>query len=335
MKRILSAFLSAVLLVTLIPISVFATSSGTTTLKQKETSLESKYGISITYSTSGGKAIINQNTLNTLDKALATVTPAAIKQISSYYQKRTGNKLTISFVRPQNSSTAELGSFSSSKALIKLYIPASSSSMASTGESPVRIIHEIAHAIYVMYTNKYGESSIKSQWTKLNGKYSYKASNIKQNPSSNIFVSAYAATSFQEDIAEMIGHGFIRYNAGQGFYQGGANTTLRKKAALVEKILSSTLNNSSTVIKNYRRGYTAAKTVKYKGMTLSGETLIYSGYTQPLNMLNSIVKSLGYTKKKAQWVKSIGMWYVETTSGQKIMVSPYRYWFKLNKNFSL
>lgn len=345
MKRFLTVLMALTMAICITPLTAFAAESvaeKNAAIARKEAEIEAKYGINIEYPTdSNGLAIVTQNSLITLDDSLNNVTAGVVRQVSSYYAEKNGKKLTFSYVRdPSYGSGNEvvLAGFDSERSLIELYIPRSNTGTLATGENPITIVHEFGHAFHFMYTDKYGMDKMRSEWTAYNGGAAYKPANIVDNPNTKVFVTGYAATMFEEDVAETFAHVFVRNQAGQGFSNlltsNGAQTGLGKKVAYVEKMLTAYLQDTATAVANYRRIYSTPVSVNYQGMRLSGEHLQFMGYPQPRYVLGGTLSGLGRERSEAIWMRSIGGWYVKDTAGDELIIFPGGWWAEVGPNFT-
>lgn len=349
MQRFLTGFL-AVLLALCMPFSAAAAEKLTpeqtsAQVEQKAVELEKKYDIRIGYpSDRDGLAKIPVSTLETLDMALENVTPGLVRQVSEYYRQKNGARLSINYVQRTDNLVessegieATLGAFDNTRSLIEMYLPGGSSPVVMTGEAPIQIVHEFGHALHFLYTDQYGFDKMKKEWSAFNQGESYDRQNIMQNPNDKVFVSGYAATMFEEDVAETIGHVFARAKAGQGLKSkltsGGKQTGLGKKVAYVEKMLSAYLTDTKDAVANYRRIYKTATSVTYQNMQFSGEYLQFAGYAQPRYILNGTLSRLGKEKSRAVWIRSIGGWYVREPDGEELIVFPGYVWTKVPTGF--
>lgn len=346
MKRMLAWVLASLAALTVIPISAFAADPS---VAERAAEIEKKYGIAIEYPTgSDGNPVIGNNNLDTLDMALENVTPAAVKEISQYYRDKNGKRLTISYVTADTydyagsdnfarGNIALFGEFDDKTSLIRLHIPRSNSSTLASGDAPIAIVHELGHALHVMYTDRYGEAQMEREWLALNESARYDEDNVMQNPNDKLFVSGRAATEYVEDVAETIAHVFVRNQAGQGFKNrlssGEKQTGLGKKVAYIEQMLSGCLKENASALENYRKIYSTPTSVAYQSLKLSGDYLQYAGYPQPKYVLNGNLRELGVEKSKAAWILPIGGWYVEGTKGERIIVFPGGDWLDVPADF--
>lgn len=338
--------LIAMMTCALCPLTVSATAAApeqtNALVWQQALELEEAYGIDIQYPADlEGNALITQSNLDTLNMALATITPQAVREVSDYYRRKNGRPITFSYVLSDRNYSANsivvLAGFDNTTSLIELYIPSSRASAIASGDAPINIIHEFGHAIHLMYTDRYGFDRMKQEWLTYNNGIGYDPIYIMENPNDKVFVSGYAATSFAEDVAEVIGHTFIRNQTGQGFankmVSGGQNTGLGNKVVYVENMLAACLQNSSGALQNYRKAYTASSTLNYQGMNYSGEYLQYAGYPQPRYVLGGTLRVLNKQRDTAYWLQDLGGWYVQETSGKEIIVFPGGVWSDVSRSF--
>lgn len=294
--------------------------------------IEHRYGIRIRYDVDfNGSASIGTGALQTLDLLLGYLTPGVIRELSSYWEQRTGNLLTFSFVYSpfqRNMRGGEvLGSFSPSTGTIELYIPSFSENVFISGESPLTIMHELGHAFHFMIADFYGEDELYARWTALNGGIQY-TGRQETDFDSNTFVSSYSMISYKEDFAETFAHAFVRRNAGQGFTdqlraQGGGLTNLGQKVQLIEQFLPIYFQSDTTqMVANYRRVWTAPTSINFYGMRIAGYYTQYIGFTHPRFVLRSLVGMLDIEMENYRWMPQIGGWVISSTAGQHYAVFP-------------
>lgn len=346
MKRILLLVMTAFLVLQM-PFAAMAADEQTieqsnAAIAEKAAELEGKYGVGIVYKTNNnGQATITMNSLDTLDRALENVTPVVVKQVSSYYKKVNGQRITFSYVRSSSNLTgsaeAVLAGFDNTTSLIELYIPGSSADVIATGENPISIVHEFGHAFHFMCADLYGSAKLKTDWMQFNGKIDYHPLNIQENPNSRVFVTGYAATMYEEDVAETFAHAFVRNQAGLGFKNklstDGKQTALGKKVAFVENLIATYVNEPEQALENYRQIYTTATAINYQGMRFSGDYLQYMGYPQPRYILSGTLSSLEKNKDQAIWLRVIGGWYVREKNGNEIIIFPGGSWCEVSSEF--
>jgi len=303
-------------------------------VEARRTGIEQRYGIRIRYDVDpNGAASIGTGALATLDTVLGYLTPDAVRQLSDYWEARTGNRLTFAFVyspfQHRNSvATGEvLGSFNPRAALIELYIPAFDANVFISGESPLTIMHEVGHAVHLMMISLHGEERLHREWTALNRSAQYvgRAANVRHDPS--VFVSSIAAVSYEEDFAETFAHAFVRRNAGQGFSHqlrtaGGGLTPLGRKVNFLEELLALHFGGNQQMLANYRRVWTAPIVLEHSGLRLSGDYLQYIGFTHPRFVLRSLVSMLDIEMESYEWVSPIGGWIITDTAGVRYTIFP-------------
>ena len=346
MKRISAAVLSLAVIVTLFAQNVFAAEltveQTNMQIAEMRDELEEKYYIDIDYKiASNGRATVTLNSLTTLDKALNEATPELVRQVSNYYNGLNGRRLRFSYVKSSavinERDETVLAGFDDTRSLIELYLPSSNDAAMITGESPINILHEFAHAAHIMFMQHYGEKRMREEWTSFNAGQRYDAENIVKNPDDKIFVSGYAATSFHEDVAETLAHALVRNRNGQGMsaklYSNGQWTGLGKKVRYIESMLEKGFANTAQVLKNYKRVYEATGAVTYQNMRFSGDYLQYIGYPQPRYVLNGTLNRLNKKLESAIWMTDLGGWYVRERGGNEIIVFPGGVWCETPGSF--
>lgn len=354
MKQTLSALLLAVVLALGLHMTVWAeeTPAGDASvnataeetasneeLEAKRLQLERAYSIRIAYELDpSGTASIGTGALDILDQTLGWITPQVVSQVSAYYRETVGNRLTISFVyspyQKMGYAFDVLGSFDDDIGVIELYVPAYGRDVAMTGEAPLTVAHEFAHAFHGMARQKYGGEKLEAQWLALNGGQEYRG---MYGPAvaydSTAFITSYSTTSYEEDFAEVFSHAFVRHRDGMGMgpqlEQNGEETALGEKLALVEMLITKLISDSDQAVENLSRCRTADTYLDYQGVRLQGEELQFMGFSYPRYILRSILHDMGLEEEESQWVSRIGGWQVTGTEGDTYLVFPGGEWHRM------
>lgn len=294
-------------------------------------SLEKKYGISITYPiTSNGYAGISLNNLSTLDMSFSNVTPSVIKQISAYYKTINGRQLTIEYALSGTTVSKNggvmLAAFEVDTSIILVLLPSRAGDAIISGENPIAIVHELGHAFHLMVMDKYGKSDLESKWIKFNNGIAYDPNADFASPNKRVFISGYAATSYEEDFADTFASVFVRNKAGQGFktylQKDGETTGLGKKVNFIGELIPKYFKDSDEALDNYNRIYKTATSMTFEDCKFSGEYLQYIGYPQPKNVLKGIQNGLKITSEQSTWIRKLGAWRVITDKGKEYFLFP-------------
>lgn len=325
MRRILSMFTAILMAVTILPHSIFASTAST--VSEMAADLEAKYSIEIVCQTN----LVTTRNLEILDQTLENFTPSVIRELSEYYLASNGIPLTVVYRNQdraaQNSNKIDLGTFSYLSSEVNFIL----SNNAVTGDQPITIAHEFGHAIHYMYMDQYGRKKMEQEWAVYNNGHAYAASHIQKNPDARTFISGYAATEFEEDVAETIGHAMVRYQSGQGFTQllskDGAPTNLGKKLTYVEKMFQSTFKNATAILQNLSRTYSAETNYTYQSMKFSGDYMQYAHYPQPKSLLSGILRNIPVEMEKGIWLQEMGAWYVYTKDADHLIIFPEGFWY--------
>lgn len=326
MRKAVAAALALCLLLTL-PVQALAAVDD---LEGKRQKLEQAYGIQIRYDLDkDDKAIITVNDLNTLDRALGCLTADLVRQVSAHYEATMGKKLVYSFTRSQidtgDPSLIVLGHFEEKTAIISLCIPGAKGAVA-TGNSPLTILHEFAHAYHAMAAKKHGADRMEKEWTALNGSVSNNEGYMVYPYNKLVFISSYAASNYKEDFAETFAHAFGRGREGQGFYHrlatGGKKTALGKKVDYLQTLLPQYLSGSGAAVSNLGKIYDTPVFLHYQGVKLSGEELQFIGFSAPRHVLKGITAAHGFKAEASQWIPEIGGWQVLSDKGDAYLAFP-------------
>lgn len=331
MKRIGIAVMALLLLIFCAVPCFAAQQQQNANVDERILQLEQKYGIEITYETDkDGSACIGTGALATLDYALDSVTPTVVKQVSNYYEKKNGSKLIYSFMytpyHKVGSMVEMLGHFDKDKSIIELYLPSSSKGTFTTGENPITIVHEFAHAFYEMFCDSYGVEKMKKEWTALNRDVKYNEGYLAYAFNRVTFISSYAATSVEEDFADTFAHAFVRHKDGQGLSHrlltGDQKTALGDKVDYIDSMLPKYLANTDLARSNLRRIFDVDVFLYYQEIRLSGEKLQFMGCSYPRYVLNGILSTMKIKAKNREWLSDIGGWQVSDNAGKCYLIFP-------------
>ena len=296
--------------------------------------IEQRFGIHIRYDVDhDGAASIGTGALHTLDTVLGYLTPGVVRELSDYWEKRNGRRITVSFVYSPFQIHAAviggevLGSFNPGNSVIELYIPSFGENVFISGESPLTILHEFGHAFHFMAMDLFGEEELQTQWEALNNGIPYTSNIDSEEYDSFTFVSVYSLFSYEEDFAEVFAHAFVRHKAGQGFSNyltlpGGGLSPLGRKVNLIERLLPLYFSQPEQMVANFRRVWSAPTYLEHSGMRLSGAHTQYIGFSHPRFVLASLVGKLGVEMESNVWVSEIGGWIVTDFDGQRYAIFP-------------
>jgi hypothetical protein len=343
MKRILCLFLIVIVIASVFPTAVFADESLNQAVAAKVGQLEEIYGISVAYPlTKSGSSAIALNSLEIMEGALATVTPSVVRQVSAYYYEKLGHRLTFEYSLTSKglnatSESIAVAGFQPATGSIYLFLPTSSAYTVMTGDNPISIVHEFGHALHYMIMDSYGEEKLRSEWVAMNQGVPYTSVFKETSPDDRTFITSYAATKYEEDFAEVLGHCFIRNKAGQGFTGqlsvGGARTSLGQKVAYMDALLARYFPNDAQMLANFRKTLNAPTRLTYQGMNFNGSHLQFIGYPQPRYVLDGCLNVLEKERESAIWIREIGGWYVCEPNGNELLIFPTLLWANLPDSF--
>jgi hypothetical protein len=338
MKRFIALLLTLLICLALtVPAFAAEDSSGYGgSILDMDAELEQKYGVSIVYpSRTDGSPAITMNNLETLNRAFSNLGGAMVREVSRYYERRGGSKLRIEYVFSGNSYEVQGGvlmaAFEHPYARITVYLPRASGQAIISGENPIALVHEFGHAFHIMCHELRGPDGggMRSDWLKINEGHVYDPALSFYNPDEDVFVSGYAASSFEEDFAETFGHAFARNTAGTGFserlVENGFMTPLGQKIEYIRAMLETHISNHVEAVQNFDRVYNTEKSYEFEGNRFSGEYLQYMGYPQPRNILGGILNQLRLVSEGATWVRRLGAWRVNS-GGRQYFIFPGGTW---------
>lgn len=331
MKKICVAAMALMLLMFCAALCFAAEQPQNNQVDEQILQLEQKYDIRITYEVDENRAAcIGTGSLTTLDVALDSVTPTVVKQVSDYYEKKNGSKLKYSFVytpfHKAGSMVELLGRFDEKTSIIEIYLPTSSKGTFTTGENPITIVHEFAHAFYQMFCDSYGVEKLNKEWIALNKGVKYNEGYLAYAYNKVTFISSYAATSVEEDFADTFAHAFVRHKDGQGFSHrlltGDQKTALGEKVDYIESMLPKYLASTELARANLRRIHQTEVFLYYQGIRLSGEKLQFIGCSYPRYVLNGILSTMKIKAKNTEWLPDIGGWQVSDNAEKYYLIFP-------------
>ncbi len=301
--------------------------------------LEEKYGITILYPTitwenSQQLATIVPETLRTLDEALSLVTSRLVRKVSSYYYDLNGRRLTFEYVNADmrgpysdtNQQEVQVGGFHRNTSRVRLYIPALEEQGVATGDNPLTIIHEFAHAFHFMLTDRYGYTAMEKRWLELMEGDSFAPEHVNDR----VFVTEYASTGYDEDFAETFAHAFICNRAGLGIShrlsrregKSTVTTSLGKKVAYIERMLRVAMPDNLEMLDNFRMVYSTPVSASAAGLRLSGLHLLFINMPEPRTIPLTFLKSLYVNERNTVWFPSLGGWYCKDSFGNHLMLFP-------------
>lgn len=301
--------------------------------------LEDVYGITILYPTMTAEdsrqlATIFPETLRTLDQALATVTPGLVRKVSAYYYNLNGRRLTFEYVNAdmrgpygeKHQPEVQVGGFHRYTSRVRLYIPDLEEQGIATGDNPLTIVHEFAHAFHYMLTDRYGYVSMEKRWLELMEGHSFAPETVDQT----VFITQYASTTYDEDFAETFAHAFVCNRPGLGisnrlYWQEGTNTKttpLGEKVAYIERMLRITMPNNLEMLDHYRLVYSTSVSTGAAGLRLSGPHLLFINMPEPRLIPLTLLNNLHVNEKHTVWFPSLGGWYCKDQNGSHLVLFP-------------
>ncbi len=301
--------------------------------------LEEKYGITILYPTmtwedSRQLATIVPETLRTLDEALSSVTSRLVRKVSCYYYDLNGRRLTFEYVNADmrgpysdtHQEEVQVGSFFRHTSRVQLYIPDMQEQGVATGDNPLTIIHEFAHAFHFMLTDRYGYTAMERRWLELMEGNSFAPEYVDDR----VFITEYASTEYDEDFAETFAHAFVCNRAGLGIShrlsrkegKGTVTTSLGKKVAYIERMLRISMPDNLEMLDNFRLVYSTPVSASAAGLRLSGLHLLFINMPEPRTIPLTFLKSLYVSERNTVWFPSLGGWYCKDSFGNHLMLFP-------------
>ena len=294
--------------------------------------MEALYNVDITYPIRGsGYAAIGAPTLRTLDESLKFITPEMVREISNFYVFKRVGRLEIAFEYPPMSTSetnSALAAFNAAQGKLRIFIPASNGSMIISGNNPTAIVHEMGHALHYMLEGRVGgAATLQQMWERVaTSRYDYSKQNTV-NPNELYFATSYASTDYSEDFAETFALAFTSNRAGLGVSHrfkdnNGKDTVLAQKLAFISNIIETHVTNNKQALANIELIYTTPRQIMYNDYKFSGAELRYIGFSEPNGVYMAIENHLEITTKQSKWIREIGAWWIESSTGKQLYAFP-------------
>jgi hypothetical protein len=198
--------------------------------------------------------------------------------------------------------------------------------MLITGTNPTAIVHEMGHAFHEYVQYRYGSDDLKATWSGLSMPYRFSGRNA-ENPDPTIFATLYASSSYYEDFAETFAQAFTANRPGLGISEyltgpDGKRTKLGSKMRWMERFVTDYIENHEAAVGTMQLIYSTPRKLEYNGLSLSGNSLQYIGFSEPNAVYAAVIKHLGVTAEASKWISEIGGWYIKSTEGDEYYAFP-------------
>ena len=213
-------------------------SSDTVKTEDIKSNLEKMYGINIVIPEYENSDFLD--CIQVLERSLNKFPENIIKEITDYYRK---NGIATNVIIDKTENLKDLFSDARIEDTTNIYIRALESSLYSDtcfvpGEA---VIHEIGYFIsnYLFETYDFGQ--LKTEFEKLNKGYKY---GTWSSEHSNIFVSKHSATSFEDEISDLIWYAEAHPSVLRNI-KGGDTAIIHKKIKLLASVLEQNFESIS------------------------------------------------------------------------------------------
>ncbi|MCL2056748.1 MAG: hypothetical protein FWH02_05975 [Oscillospiraceae bacterium] len=292
----------------------------------KAAQMEQKYGVTIKYPGPNPNYVgIGPGTLNTMDSSLDKIGPALVKRLSAWSREYTGRRLVLDFTfRPSFDHIAEnaLAGYTPELSLMEFVVPTPGSNSFISGCTPIAITHEFGHLFYEFIVNAHRGENLRQNWSRLNGQ-GYSGRFVMST-----HASSYAAVTLEEDFAETFAFALIMTRPGLSMSarmlnsQGG-DTRLGLKVKYLETLIRKYTPEAADTLENIAKSRNVKSSAVWNGMSFSGTSLEFMGYTAPHNVIKPLLRYLGITAAKTPlWEPEIGGWDVAASGGRRYLVFP-------------
>lgn len=192
-------------------------------LKEKKAQLEQRFGVKIREE-DGRTPAVRLYCLYELEKAMAVI-PAPLHQAVLGKLAAQGRTLTVSLTQGDPNSP-EMGSYTANTNTIALH-----------SIDGVTYAHEYGHMLHIALLERaYGKDGLRARWTALNQGAGYSGEANKE-----IFLDAYSATSYYEDVADSAGYWLSGGESIQDLAMEAPDCPAVQKVVLLRQLLTETL----------------------------------------------------------------------------------------------
>jgi hypothetical protein len=216
-----------------------------------------------------------------------------------------------------------VGSYNSRSSRIEIFIPAHKGEAIATGDNPLTLVHEFAHAFQDYAAGSYGYHEMENVWLGFMKGFGF----APETADSRVFITQYASADFDEDFAETFAHAFICNRPGLGiahrlYGRKDVFTPLGQKVEFIERLIARYALKGADALKNYRKIYSTPATVSEEGLRLSGQHLLFIGMDEPRTVPLMLLKKLYVSEPQTVWFSNIGGWYCKDSFGNDLVLFP-------------
>lgn len=237
-QRILSAVIMIAIMLCSGIFGVVPANAASVSVNDAKASVEKQYGVKLDIGKISGFSDKEQvSDIKRIGEYLAFI-PSELHNAMLSHFKSKGKSITIK-IAPRPDGVAD-GVYTHDNVTITMYTVGYGFNF--TGAMTGHIFaHEYGHMLHAVLNEKYGATKFTNEWTALNGGLKYNTYDYDNPLYTKTFIRDYAAQSLSEDVADTFGYfaGYqqlIRIN-----YSDLYDTSIWKKAMLLESIAKSTL----------------------------------------------------------------------------------------------
>lgn len=200
--------------------------------------------------------------LKNIDAAFSRIGAPMVRMISQSLEQKNGTRIQLSF--QYFTRTMVMGAFEFATSTMYLFVPYPGVDMPDVegGYAAMHtVLHEFGHAFHYFVADGDNFTAVKNAWTTFNSGLGYTDSSYGTiNPNESVFPSAYGASEYAEDFAEifagMLGTTSPVAESMRETIDGSPQTTgIERKCRYIELLISQYPDVSGTAMKNLASVY--------------------------------------------------------------------------------
>lgn len=195
--------------------------------------------------------------LKNIDVAFSRIGAPMVRMISQSYEQNSGSRIQLNF--QYFTRTMVMGAFEFASGTMYLFVPYPGVDMPDVegGYAAVHtVLHEFGHAFHYYVAGGDNFGTVQNAWMAFNGGLGYSGSAYSNaNPNASVFPSAYGASQYGEDFAEvfagMLGTTSPVAKSMRATIAGSSRTTgIERKCRYMEQLISQYSDVNGTAMKN-------------------------------------------------------------------------------------